>query len=75
AVAPDIGGRLSGLQSWRISESYYNSDSDPDGMPVFQTSYRLYENGVSDELTLDFGTYAFEGVLSRLDLFDGTACR
>lgn len=75
AVDPAVEKRLAGLQSWRISESYYNSDSDPDGMPVFETSYRLYENGVSDDLELDFGSYALKGSLSHLDLFEVGACR
>lgn len=66
---------LAGLASWRISEAYYNSDSDPDGMPVFETSYILYENGVSDALRLDFGTYVLAGSLSQLDLFDATRCQ
>lgn len=75
AVSPQIGKALAGLRSWRISESYYNSDSDPDGMAVFQTSYVLYENGVSDDLKLDFGNYVFNGSLSKLDLFDASSCR
>ena len=74
-AAPRIAEALAGLRSWRISEAYYNSDSDPDGMPVFQTSYVLYENGVSDELKLDFGNYVFSGSLKKLDLFDPSACK
>ena len=72
--SPEIAKTLAGLQSWKISESYYNSDSDPDGMPVFQTSYVLYENGVSDDLTLDFGDYGFTGALSQLELLKPAAC-
>ncbi|WP_152048172.1 EipB family protein [Aureimonas psammosilenae] len=71
----DIGSKLEGMRSWRISESYYNKDSDPDGMPVFQTKYVLYENGVSDDLMLDFGSYAFSGSLKKLDLLDMPTCR
>lgn len=74
-LSPSAEKALSGLRSWRISESYYNSDSDPDGLPVFQTSYRLYENGVSDDLKLDFGTYVFSGSLSQLDLLGAAGCR
>lgn len=61
---------LAGVRSWRISESYYNSDSNTDGMPIFETRYRLYENGVSDELTMDFGTYVLKGSLSRLQMLE-----
>lgn len=73
--SPKIDQELAGLKSWKVSESYYNSDSDPDGMPVFETSYTLYENGVSDALTLNFGEYAFNGALSQLDLLDAKGCK
>lgn len=74
AASAGVGDKLKGMRSWRVSESYYNSDSDPDGMPVFQTSYELYENGVSDDLVLNFGTYSFSGSLKQLDLLDVPAC-
>lgn len=65
---------VEGLRSWRITESYFNADSDDDGQPVFETRYRLYENGVSDELTLNFGSYTIEGNLTRLDYKDQPNC-
>ncbi|KQT60308.1 MULTISPECIES: EipB family protein [unclassified Aureimonas] len=74
ALQAGIRSALAGLRSWRVSEAYYNSDSDPDGLPVFRTSYVLYENGVSDELKLDFGDYVFAGSLSKLDLLDLPKC-
>ncbi|MEX6507634.1 DUF1849 family protein [Jiella sp. M17.18] len=66
--------QLKGLKSWRISESYYNSDSDADGLPIFQTSYTLYENGVSDDLVLTFNGYTLAGGLKSLDLFAQPDC-
>ncbi|WP_062116623.1 EipB family protein [Aureimonas sp. AU40] len=63
-----IGKRLEGIRSWMIVESYYNSDSDRDGLPIFETRYRLYENGVSDELKMNFGAYTLKGRLSHLEL-------
>ncbi|MEF2073246.1 EipB family protein [Consotaella aegiceratis] len=69
-----IRSALAGLKSWRVSESYYSADSNEDGMPIFRTAYRLYENGVSDELLLDYGSYALEGGLSTLDYLDAPAC-
>ena len=73
--AAAIDKELAGLQSWKISESYYNSDSDPDGMPIFETTYVLYENGVSDQLTLNFGEYTFKGALSQLELLQPGSCK
>lgn len=59
---------VAGLRGWRVDESYFNSDSDADGLPVFHTRYTLYENGVTDEIFMDFGEYALEGALSELTL-------
>ncbi|WP_162244718.1 DUF1849 family protein [Aureimonas sp. Leaf454] len=74
ALQESIRKSLAGLRSWRVNEAYYNTDSDPDGLPIFQTSYVLYENGVSDDLKLDFGAYVFAGSLSKLDLLSAPAC-
>lgn len=65
---------LGGLTAWKVHESYYNSDNDADGLPLFQSNYVLYENGVSDALTLDTGDYAFSGGLSTLELLEGPSC-
>ena len=70
---PAIARQLEGLRSWSITESYYNSDSDDDGMPVFETHDRLYEIGVTDRLSLDFGDYTLEGGLARLSYYDRPA--
>lgn len=67
-------GQLAGLAAWRISESFYNSDSDPDGLPIFETAYTLYENGVSDDLVLTFDGYTLAGGLASLDLFEMPDC-
>ena len=74
ATAATPEAKLDGLRSWRVSESFYNSDSDADGQPVFQTAYTLYENGVSDDLVLTFDGYSLAGGLASLDLLDRPAC-
>lgn len=71
---PAIADAVKGLASWLISESYYNADSDDDGQPIFETRYRLFENGVSDELTMNFGAYALEGRLNHLSYLDPAPC-
>ncbi len=78
-ATPSNGGaspfdQLAGLAAWRISESFYNSDSDPDGLPIFQTAYTLYENGVSDDLVLTFDGYTLAGGLASLDVFQMPDC-
>ncbi|WP_062010929.1 EipB family protein [Aureimonas sp. AU4] len=71
---PAIAESVRGLKSWLVTESYFNADSDDDGQPIFETRYRLFENGVSDELTMNFGAYTLEGRLSRLSYLDPAEC-
>lgn len=65
---------LDGMASWWIDESYYDSTSDGDGAAIFRTRYRLFANGVSDDITMDFGDYAIGGRLSSLALHEARAC-
>lgn len=74
AVDGEAGESLRGLRSWRVSESFYNTDSDGDGMPVFETAYTIYENGVSDDLVLRFDGYVLEGGLASLEMLDRPDC-
>ncbi|MEF2550199.1 DUF1849 family protein [Aurantimonas sp. A2-1-M11] len=74
AAEPSPASQLEGLRSWRVSESFYDSDSDADGLPVFQTAYTLYENGVSDDLVLTFDGYRLAGGLASLDLKAAPDC-
>jgi hypothetical protein len=62
------GEELEGMAAWKVDESYFNSDSDADGLPIFHTRYTLFENGVSDDIFMDFGDYALQGSLSELTL-------
>ncbi|MCW7546183.1 cell envelope integrity EipB family protein, partial [Aurantimonas litoralis] len=73
--SPSLVTAMRDMRRWRVAESYYNSDSKLDGLPLFQTSYILYENGVSDDIMIDNGDYAFSGSLSKLELASAPDCR
>lgn len=71
AEPPDA---LDGIQRWRISEAFYDTDSGPDGLPIFETVYTLYENGISDHIALQFDGYTLEGSLSDLQIGRSPDC-
>nr|WP_323133129.1 DUF1849 family protein [Aurantimonas coralicida] len=73
-AAREVPEELVGLQAWRVDESCYNSDSDPDGLPLFRTTYILYENGISGRIAFETGDYGFAGALTQLDLLETPAC-
>lgn len=65
---------LAGLRSWPISISYYPAGGTED-VPDYQISFDLYENGVATGLMLDYGDFALEGTLSKLEMLEGESCK
>lgn len=61
------------LRSWFISVSYYEID-DTFGVPNYEVSYRMFSNGIADELRMDYGEYAFSARLMQLDILDQPSC-
>jgi len=66
---------LANLSAWPISISYFEkSKVKADEVPVYELSFRFYENGVSRKLYIDYGTFAVRGVLSKLTYLKPTDC-
>ena len=65
--------RLSPLRSWFVSLSYYDID-DRFGAPNYEVSYRMFSNGIIDELYMDYGDYAFDARLMQLEYLDQPSC-
>lgn len=66
--------RLKSLRSWPVSISYFEAGKANDGVPSYELSFRLYENGVSRKLRIDYGTFALTGQLSSLEFHDPETC-
>lgn len=67
---------LAGLRSWRITISYFDKESDTEGedVPSHQISMRMFENGVSSDLVMDYGDLKLEGTLSEFELRETPSC-
>ncbi len=72
---PDSDGaaQLTSLPSWLVSMSYYTLENE-DGLPHYEVSYRMFSNGIIDELLMDYGEYAFRARLVRLNYLDSPSC-
>lgn len=62
------------LPSWPMSVSYYPADDDQAATPVYQASFNVYENGVSTNLFMDYGSYVLKGTLTKLELLKSSPC-
>ncbi|SEQ00417.1 protein of unknown function [Faunimonas pinastri] len=73
-----------GLRFWPVSVAYFDHDKAKttddktklpgEQTPSYQTSFKLYENGVSKDLILDYGDYSLSGKLEKLEALPPAAC-
>lgn len=64
---------LAGARSWRLGVAYFDADAEA-LEPDHEQSFRMYENGVVDELTLDFRDFSLEGMLESLEFLPPADC-
>jgi hypothetical protein len=68
---------LAGVASWPVHLAYFPAVPKPDrpeGVPEFETSMRLFENGVTGDIVLDYGSFKLGGALSRLEPLPRPSC-
>ncbi|MBX9457148.1 MAG: cell envelope integrity EipB family protein [Rhizobium sp.] len=78
AVLPDdsdakSAGRLKDEKTWPVTIAYFN-DEKADGLPTYRMSFKLYDNGISRDLTMDYGDFALSGKLVKLDFLPESKC-
>jgi hypothetical protein len=64
---------LSGIRRWPVVISYFN-EATTDAPPEYTLSFDLYENGVSGSLKLDYGAFALNARLRKLEILPTSAC-
>ena len=55
---------------WPVTIAYFNENAKTDALPVYRMSFKLYENGITRDLTMDYGDFVLTGKLSKLELLD-----
>ena len=72
------GAALAKLALWPVTISYYANGAPGDGQsedtPAYQVSFDMYENGVAQNLLLDYGDFALEGRMINYEAVKQTAC-
>ena len=66
--------KLGDLPSWPVSIGYFESKGG-DLTPSYQIDFRLYENGVSRELLIDYGDFSIHGTLTSLEYLEVKECK
>ena len=68
-------GVLAGESFWPVSMSYFEETAEGDELPVYSIAFKLYENGVTRDLTMDYGDFVLEGQLAQLDMYEPEPCK
>ncbi|MCJ8147701.1 MULTISPECIES: cell envelope integrity EipB family protein [Shinella] len=71
----DKAGTFSKQAFWPVSVAYYNDTSDGDALPVYRMSFKLYENGITRDLTMDYGEFVLSGKLAKLEMLKQQDCK
>jgi hypothetical protein len=57
---------------WPVSLSYFDEGKESEGLPVYQIAFKLYENGITRDLVMDYGDFSMTGKLVDLKVFDAS---
>ena len=66
--------KLKDVTSWPVSISFYDKKKSvkQDLLPDYEISFRLYANGVSRSLLVDYGDFSLDGELKQIDFLPDT---
>ena len=67
-------GEFSKTPYWPVTIAYFNENAAGDTSPSYSMSFKLYENGISRGLTMDYGDFSLSGSLSELTMLDKPSC-
>ena len=69
-----------GVRGWPVSVGYFDPDKpiNEEGLgeeiPAYQMSFTLYENGVTNNLVMDYGDYALAGSIKDIEPLSSPDC-
>lgn len=69
--------QLDGIDRWPVTISYFDPSKKAVGeeTPVYTMSFDLYADGVSGNLSLDYGDFRLKGTMVSLDFLPQTDCK
>jgi hypothetical protein len=71
----DKAGEFAKTPFWPVTIAYFSDSAAGDPTPVYNMSFKLYENGITRDLTMDYGDFVLSGSLSKLELLDRQECK
>ena len=67
-------GDIADQPTWPVTIAYFDETKKDENTPIYKISFKLYENGVTRDLIMDYGEFALRGTLASLETFEGDGC-
>lgn len=67
-------GAFKSEKTWPVTIAYFDDLPNADTTPTYRMSFKLYENGISRDLTMDYGDFVLKGNLVKLDMLPEQNC-
>ncbi|WP_438748739.1 cell envelope integrity EipB family protein [Pararhizobium sp. O133] len=68
-------GAMAAKPYWPVTISYFNDAMSGDALPIYRMEFKLYENGITRDLTMDYGDFVLSGKLANLEMFKEGDCK
>ena len=67
---------LKDMASWPVAISFFDKKKSKkqDHTPDYEIAFRLYKNGVSRDLLIDYGDFSLDGAMSHLEMLPENKC-
>jgi hypothetical protein len=68
-----VMGDVAKQESWPVTVAYFDDEENDEGLPVYRVNFKLYRNGVTRDLNMDYGDFSMKGTLVNLEMFKPAA--
>jgi hypothetical protein len=68
---------LKDQEFWPVTIAYFDPTEETSGEsePQYRITFKLYENGITRDLEMDYGDFALKGAMTELDMLPEVACK
>ncbi len=67
-------GKFASAAYWPVTIAYFSEGTAGDATPVYSMSFKLYDNGITRDITMDYGDFVLTGSLAGLEILDKPVC-
>ena len=58
----------------KVTISYFDKADKQEALPEYTIAFKLYDNGVTRDLEMDYGDFSLTGKITDLELIEADSC-